>query len=81
MEHLVVQEEGVMKTRGLTGQEVDRYVQTDYTCLQYLPTSQPTQSILVAQQCIPMKVITYLLVLEVFRVGLRSGVESMLLSH
>ena len=55
MEHLVVQEEErVMKTRGLTGQEVDRYAQTDYMCLQYLPTSQPTQSILEAQQCIPM---------------------------
>ena len=62
MEHLVVQEEGgVMKTRGLTGQVVDRYAQADYTCLQYLPTSQPTWSILEAQQCIPMNVLTYLL--------------------
>ena len=61
MKLLVVQEEeGVMKTRGLTGQEVDRYAQADYTCLQYPPTSQPTQSILVAQLCIPMNVITYL---------------------
>ena len=62
MEHLVVQEEeGVMKIRGLTGQDVDRYAQTDYMCLQYLHISQPTQSIHKAQQCIPMNVLMYLL--------------------
>ena len=38
--------------------EVDRYAQTDYTCLQNLPTSQPTWSILVAQLCIPIEVLT-----------------------
>ena len=60
--------------------EVDRYGQTERTCLQNLPTSQPTRSILVAQLCIPIEVLTWR-VLEVCRVGQRSGVESMLLPH
>ena len=41
--------------------EVDRYGQTEHTCLENLPTRQPTQSILEAQQCILMNVLTYLL--------------------
>ena len=53
---------------------------TIYACLQSLSTRQPTWSILVAQPCIPIEVFTCH-VLEVCRVGQRSGVESMLLPH
>ena len=46
VKHLVVQEEeGVMKTRGLTGQEVDRYIRTDWLYVSAGPTHQPTQTV------------------------------------
>ena len=60
------------------GYDLYRYGQTEHTCLQNLPTSQPTSSILVPQMCTPIEVLTCC-VLEVCRVGQRSGVDSMLL--
>ena len=63
MEHLEMQEEGgAMKTREVTKdlKWTDMHRLTIRTCLQNLPTKQPTQSILVAQPCTPMKVLMYL---------------------
>ena len=72
------------ETRELTGHKVDRYAQTDYICVptELTYTRQPTQSILEAQQCIPMNAyVSVVLWRCIYRVGLQSGVESMLLSH
>ena len=64
VEHLLVQEKGgAMKTRELTKdlKWTDMHRLTIRTCLQNLRTRQKsTQSILVAQPCIPMKVLMYL---------------------
>ena len=50
---------------------MDRHGQTEYVCLQNLPTRQSTCSILAAQPCRSMKVLTWC-VLARCRVGLRT---------
>ena len=72
VEHLVVWEEGVL------WRQEDWWRIWSRQCLQNLPTSQPTQSILVAQLCILIEVLTYLLC---FGGVYGRSTKSMLLSH